>query len=78
MQENILNNFVPGTLAHLVGPVPANILSFAIRLGYCVCLMVRPEVPIFFVAAMGSWRYWVGVGGARQDLKCRSSLQGPA
>ncbi|GAB4822493.1 hypothetical protein N2152v2_009539 [Parachlorella kessleri] len=38
-QENILNNFVPGTLAHLVGPVPANILSFAIRLGYCICLM---------------------------------------
>lgn len=38
-QANILNNLTPEGLAPIIGVGPGRVLSFAVRLGYCTCLM---------------------------------------
>lgn len=40
-QANILNNLTPQHLAPVVGPAAGAALSFLVRLGYCISLMVR-------------------------------------
>lgn len=39
-QANILNNLTPQRLAPIIGAPAGAALSFAVRLGYCTCLMV--------------------------------------
>ncbi len=34
------NNLTPQGLAPIIGPTAGSVLSFCVRLGYCVCLMV--------------------------------------
>ncbi|KAI7843114.1 hypothetical protein COHA_003285 [Chlorella ohadii] len=36
---NILNNLTPQGLAPIIGPTAGSVLSFCVRLGYCICLM---------------------------------------
>lgn len=45
-QDNILLNLSPEALARLLPATPAVMLCFAIRLGYCVCLMVSCFAPL--------------------------------
>ena len=41
---NILNNLTPDNLAPIIGATGGSILSFLIRLGYCISLMVGGAV----------------------------------
>lgn len=65
-QDNILNNLTPENVGKLVGPVVAVALSFGIRLGYCICLMVSSGAPACSV--LWAWvchvaNGWGGGGG---------------